>query len=301
MSHSFTKLFSSITESTVWQEPNEVRLVWITMLAMSDRQGRVLASLPGLANRARVPLEDAEKAIIKFQEPDKYSRTQTFEGRRIEPIDGGWRLLNYEKYRSFRDEEAERERKKVWAAKTRAISRLQDSTVAQSSAPTTTVAQSSAEFPQAEAEAEAEAEPKKKKREKPDVLADIPESLKTEEFLRAWKEWEAYRREKKAPLTPTSRKRQLQEMETFGPAASIKAIEESIKAGWRGVFPAKHKTDAPPPKPLVGAHPPTEPKYRHWFDEDAPAWARKIGGDMAAGLPVSEDDVARYSQWMYGG
>ena len=109
MSLTFTKLFSSITESTVWCEPAHTRLVWITMLAMADRQGRVWASIPGLANRARVPVEDTEKALETFLAPDKYSRTEDFEGRRIEPIDGGWRLLNYEKYRAIRDIETTRE------------------------------------------------------------------------------------------------------------------------------------------------------------------------------------------------
>lgn len=109
LSLTFTKLFSSITESTVWCEPAHTRLVWITMLAMADRQGRVWASIPGLANRARVPLEDTEKALNTLLGPDKYSRTPDNDGRRIEPIDGGWRLLNHAKYRDLRDEEVRRE------------------------------------------------------------------------------------------------------------------------------------------------------------------------------------------------
>lgn len=114
MSRAFTKLFSSITESTVWCEPLATRIVWITMLAMADRQGRVFASIPGLANRARVEVEEAEQAILRFLEPDRYSRTPDHEGRRIEPIDGGWRLLNYAKYREMRDEEARREYQREW-------------------------------------------------------------------------------------------------------------------------------------------------------------------------------------------
>lgn len=106
MGVSFTKLFSSITESTVWGESHATRIVWITMLSMADRKGRVQASIPGLANRARVTLEEAEHALERFMAPDKYSRTPDNEGRRIEPMDGGWRLLNYEKYRHMRDDEA---------------------------------------------------------------------------------------------------------------------------------------------------------------------------------------------------
>jgi hypothetical protein len=114
VSRSYTKLFSSITESTVWCEPQATRIAWITMLAMADRQGRVWASVPGLANRARITVEETETALKRFLAPDHYSRTPDHEGRRIEPIDGGWRLLNHAKYRDLRDEEARLEYQREW-------------------------------------------------------------------------------------------------------------------------------------------------------------------------------------------
>lgn len=120
MSITFTKLFSSITESTIWCEDAEVRIVWITMLAMCDKNGRVWGSIPGLANRARVSIEKAEEALQKFLSPDTYSRTKEYDGRRIEEIDGGWRLLNHEKYRAMRDEEERKAYKREWIAKKRA-------------------------------------------------------------------------------------------------------------------------------------------------------------------------------------
>lgn len=112
MSMTFTKLFASITESTVWCEPDHVRIVWITMLAMADRHGRVWGSIPGLANRARKSIGETEDALSRFQSPDRYSRTPDNEGRRIETIDGGWRILNHEKYREIRDSEAIKESKR---------------------------------------------------------------------------------------------------------------------------------------------------------------------------------------------
>lgn len=99
----FTKLFNSIVTSTIWQEDNETRIVWVTMLAMTDKFGQVDATLPGLANVANVSLAKCEAAINKFLSPDKYSRSRENEGRRIEVIDGGWRLLNHGKYREKRD------------------------------------------------------------------------------------------------------------------------------------------------------------------------------------------------------
>ena len=46
--------------------------------------------------------------------PDQYSRTQDHEGRRIEAVEGGWRLLNHAKYRAMRDAENRREYQREW-------------------------------------------------------------------------------------------------------------------------------------------------------------------------------------------
>ena len=70
------------------------------MLALADRNGLIDAALPGLSNAARVSLEDCEKAVSKFLAPDPYSRTTDHEGRRIEKVEGGWRLLNHAAYRA---------------------------------------------------------------------------------------------------------------------------------------------------------------------------------------------------------
>lgn len=120
MGITYTKLFSSITESTIWLEPDHTRLLWITMLAMADRQGRVFGSLPGLAHRAIVPIKSAEVAIQRFLEPDEHSRSPNHEGKRIEIIEGGWRLINYGRFRELRDEEAMKEAKRKYINRIRA-------------------------------------------------------------------------------------------------------------------------------------------------------------------------------------
>ena len=120
MGQGFTKLFASITASTIWCEPDRTRLVWITMLAMADHAGLVHASIPGLAHIANVPIEDCQIALDTFLAPDRYSRSPEHEGRRIEPIDGGWRLLNYAKFRELKDEESQREAKRKYMANVRA-------------------------------------------------------------------------------------------------------------------------------------------------------------------------------------
>lgn len=105
MSFTFTKLFSSITDSSIWSEDSDTKVVWITLLAMCDAKGEVMAAIPGLAKRSGVSLQKTQEALDKFKKPDSYSRTKDYEGRRIEDIDGGWRLLNYQMYREYRSDE----------------------------------------------------------------------------------------------------------------------------------------------------------------------------------------------------
>ena len=101
----FTKLFSSITASTIWSESAETKVVWITMLAMSDAAGFVYASVPGLSKISGVSMDETIKALELLMSPDKWSRDKDNEGRRIEEIDGGWAILNHPKYRKRRDAE----------------------------------------------------------------------------------------------------------------------------------------------------------------------------------------------------
>ena len=121
MSPTYTKLFNSILDSTVWQEDETTRLLWITLMAMSDKDGEIHAAIPGLAHRARISVDQAVIGLKKFMDPDPYSRTPDFEGRRLEVIDGGWKLLNHAKYRKLLsyDERKEYNRTKQaeWRAK----------------------------------------------------------------------------------------------------------------------------------------------------------------------------------------
>ena len=122
----YTKVFKSMLDSTVWQESIETRIVWVTMLAMADATGCVWASVPGLARRAGVSLEAAEEALSKFLAPDPHSRSKEHEGRRIEEVDRGWRLLNHGKFTGMgTQEERRREQNRAAQARFRAKTRSQ--------------------------------------------------------------------------------------------------------------------------------------------------------------------------------
>lgn len=121
----WSKLFGSILDSTVWRESKETKIVWITLMAMRDRAGCIYASVPGLADRARVTLPECEDALRILSSPDKYSRSKEEEGRRIRSIEGGWQLVNHEKYADMMTQEDARaywaEQKRKARAKLKAI------------------------------------------------------------------------------------------------------------------------------------------------------------------------------------
>ena len=95
----FTKLHSTIINSSVWDESDSVRIVWITLLAMADASGFVESSLGGLAHQARKPKEETTHALAVLESPDADSKNPDHEGRRIKKVEGGWLLLNYAIYR----------------------------------------------------------------------------------------------------------------------------------------------------------------------------------------------------------
>jgi len=145
----FTKLFNKIVTSSVWSEDDKTRIMWITLLAISDRHGYVAAALPGLADVARMSLEEAKKAIHNLESKDEYSRNKILDGRRILPVEGGWEIVTYESHRKLLSKEERKAYKAEWIARKRRQERRQKSTTVDSESTLST---------QAEAEAEKEAE-----------------------------------------------------------------------------------------------------------------------------------------------
>jgi len=96
----YAKLFGSILFSTIWAESKDVKILWITMLALADADGTVEAAVPGLAMASRLTPDECRSALNVLESPDPDSKNPENEGRRVEKIDGGWRILNYLHYRN---------------------------------------------------------------------------------------------------------------------------------------------------------------------------------------------------------
>ena len=146
MSDTYTKLFRSIAASTIVSEPLATRWLWVTLLSQADRAGNVYGSIPGLARLANITLQEVETALHSLMSPDPYSRTPDNEGRRLETIDGGWRLLNHAKYAAIRDEAERAEYKRNWD-RTHRKGRKSDKGGQSDSNPTIRILRQNGQFP----------------------------------------------------------------------------------------------------------------------------------------------------------
>lgn len=133
---SFVKLDCNILTSTLWSELAE-RNVFITALLLAtpvqldepepqiavrtlDYTGFVVppgwygfspAAGPGIVRMSGVGDEEGMKALEKLCAPDPGSRTPDFEGRRLARVNGGYIVLNYDKYREKDHTASERSRR----------------------------------------------------------------------------------------------------------------------------------------------------------------------------------------------
>jgi hypothetical protein len=120
---SFVKIYGSIIRSTVWQQPASTKLVWLTMLILADCNGRVEASIPGLAATAGVSIDECEAALVCFSSPDKYSKSKGDDGRRIRECTGGWFIINHGHYRELRTEKQVKDAQRIAAKRAADMSR----------------------------------------------------------------------------------------------------------------------------------------------------------------------------------
>lgn len=119
----YGKIFKSMFEGTMRGKPN-VLLVWTNMLVNSDKDGYVDRTVRVISDETGLPINAVNEAIIELESPDSESRSQDLEGRRLERIDEhrnwGWRIVNYLKYASIKNEEERREQNRLAQSRFRA-------------------------------------------------------------------------------------------------------------------------------------------------------------------------------------
>ena len=223
----YTKLSSSIIQSSLWNESPEIRCVWITMLALADKDGYVAGDVRTISRLANIGIDETQAALDLFAAPDPGSRSQEHEGRRIVSAAGGFTLLNHSKYRELGMSE---DVKAYWREKKAKTSEKIPRKFSETSVSVSVVV------------------PEKgcgEEGKKQDALPFASGSFQT-----AWSDWKAYRSQRRSKLTPATIQKQLALLQTFGETAAILSINRSIENGWLGLFPVDGKPSAG--KPLRG-------------------------------------------------
>lgn len=107
----FVKLYSRITESSLMEQPIEVRYTFMMLLAIADPTGRVVGTDIAIARRINLPLLTFVNSVNSLKEPDPDSNSKEEDGRRVVSSDSerGYQIVNYQKYRNLKDENAKRE------------------------------------------------------------------------------------------------------------------------------------------------------------------------------------------------
>lgn len=108
----FAKVFASLWDGTMVGRA-DAQLVFIYLLANCDRKGFIFHGREKIAALTGIPIERVHDAIGFLESPDEHSKSEASEGRRIirtaAERNWGWCIVNYEHYRSIRDEDERRE------------------------------------------------------------------------------------------------------------------------------------------------------------------------------------------------
>jgi hypothetical protein len=116
--NTWTPLWSPIVDSSLWEENGEVVKVFMTMIATKDSSHICNLDAYKVAKKCNFRLPDGSVDEVKvldilkiLSSPDKRRKIkQEYDGRRIKAVEGGWLILNGEKYRQMVSDEMRKAR-----------------------------------------------------------------------------------------------------------------------------------------------------------------------------------------------
>ena len=110
--NTWTPLMDSIVDSSLWTEPYFVRVLFVTMMALKDKDFIVRRSAFAIAQRAHMTEAEVLKGLKILSSPDKRRlEPQAWDGRRLQKVEEGWLILNGRKYREIIGAQKRREYK----------------------------------------------------------------------------------------------------------------------------------------------------------------------------------------------
>lgn len=123
----YAKIFDTVFDSSLFEEPPMVRLVFFCMLvACRNIDGIVFGTVKALARRFNLKEEDFIVSLNRLKQPDPNSTSKEYDGARIiEVAPNTWKIVNYQRYALLRDPEVERMKVQHRVATHRAKKRAQ--------------------------------------------------------------------------------------------------------------------------------------------------------------------------------
>ena len=121
----------SIIDSSLWTEPYYVRVLFVTLMALKDKNFIVKHSAFAIGQRGHMSEREVLDGLAVLASPDKKRlEPQLFEGRRIQKVEDGWLILNGAKYRKLIGEARRRQYKAMKQREYRLIAQGVDPAVA---------------------------------------------------------------------------------------------------------------------------------------------------------------------------
>ena len=241
----FVKLFNQILDSSI-ADDRRLRHFFTDILLCSDAQGYVMMTEAAISRRIGTSIDEVTWGLAELMKPDPRSKTPDHEGRRIEAVEGsgyGWRVINFEAYKSLRSNEDMRDKTKERVRKSRSLTTYHKLTAKREK-----VGKLSAKDEQQLLDAEIAlgqkmafdmdalksetiAKPTPAAKPKPAPI-ELPHG---EAFAAAWSRWRSHRAEIKKPLKPTSELAQLKRLGNAPEHWAVATIDHTIEMGWQGL------------------------------------------------------------------
>ena len=103
----YGKIWESMFDGSLVETRWEAVVTFMVLITFADKHGIVDMTPTALSGRTTIPKDIFEAGLKVLENPDKTSRTDTDDGRRIVRLDEhrewGWRIVNYQKYANAKD------------------------------------------------------------------------------------------------------------------------------------------------------------------------------------------------------
>lgn len=117
----YVVISDQIFEGTISDHAYPTRLAWTAILFAAEKlRGRVKLPVRVLANKAKITVAEAARALRELQEPDPYSSSKELDGRRLVAIPGEedwYQVVTWEKHAAERAAFFNRLRQQRWREK----------------------------------------------------------------------------------------------------------------------------------------------------------------------------------------